>query len=82
MLKAYSILDTKAQIYNPPFYQRNAGEASRSFSKIVNDKQSLINQFPEDYTLVQIGAFDDETGLLVGETHVIIGNGSQFIAKP
>jgi len=77
MLKVYSIFDSKAGIFNPPFYQKNAGEASRSFSKIVNEPKSLINEFPEDYVLIEIGTFDDEKGIIEPSNHVTVGTASQ-----
>lgn len=75
---AFSIYDTKAEIFNPPFYQRNAGEAARSFSKIVNESNSLLNQYPEDYVLIQIGSFNDETGMLESCKPITIGTASQY----
>lgn len=76
---AYSIHDTKSETFNPPFYQKNAGEAIRSFTKIVNDKNSVLNEFPEDYVLVEIGQWDDEKGLLMSGDHKILGTASQYI---
>lgn len=78
MLKVYSIYDSKAKVFNPPFYQKNAGEAARSFTKIVNDQQGLINEFPEDYILMEIGTFNDETGLIEGQAHLAVGTGTQY----
>lgn len=78
-LGMFSIYDTKSQVYNPPFYQKNAGEASRSFSKICQDPQTLINQFPEDFVLQQIGEFDDESGIVISHQPIVIGTASQHI---
>lgn len=57
-----SIYDTKGKTHNPPFFQRTVGEAERTFTKIVNDKNSIINQYPADFVLNWIGEFDDDNG--------------------
>ena len=62
VFKAYSIRDAKAEVFNPPFYKHTHGEAERDFKKLVNENNSFINQFPEDFDLYYIGQFDDNTG--------------------
>lgn len=77
----YSIQDSKSQTFNPPFYQKNTGEAIRTFTKLVNDPQSVLNQFPEDFILVRLGKFCDDSGEIIPDTQAIIGTASQYIAK-
>ena len=60
--KIYSIKDAKAEIYHLPFFQNTHGEAERSFSKTVNDPQTTLNQYPEDYDLWYLGEYDDAEG--------------------
>ena len=74
----FSIQDTKAQTFNPPFYQKNHAEAIRTFSKICNDDTSMLSQFPEDFILLHLGAFDDETGELIPTSPSNIGTASQY----
>lgn len=61
-LKAYSIRDTKGEIFHAPFYQPTYGLAERHFESAVNDPRSTINQFPEDFDLYYVGEYDDQTG--------------------
>lgn len=63
--KAFSIRDSKAEVYFPPFYQKTTGEAERSFAQLVNDPQTMVGKFPEDYDLYLIGEWNDQTGLLI-----------------
>lgn len=61
-LKIYSIRDTKAEVFHPPFFQKSHGEAERSFSELLRDEKSLIYKYPEDYDLYYLGNYDDQTG--------------------
>lgn len=62
-MRMYSIRDSKAEIFNMPFYKHTHGEAERDFQRLVNsDDQSNIKSFPEDYDLYYIGLYDDQTG--------------------
>lgn len=63
-MKLFSIYDHKAKAYGLPFYQRQSGEAIRSFSDLANDDKSNVCKHPEDYTLFLLGDFDELTGLM------------------
>lgn len=63
-LKVFSVRDQKASIFNAPFYAHTPGEAERNFTRLAKDSQSMINQFPEDYDLYELGTYDDQTGLV------------------
>lgn len=63
-LKVFSVRDSKAGVYNTPFFQHQIGEAERTFRKLVNDNQSMISQFPDDYDLYYLGDYDDQTGVI------------------
>jgi len=62
-LKAFSVRDSKAEVYGQPFYGNTHGHAERSFSQLVNDKTSQPGQYPEDFDLYHIGEYDDQTGI-------------------
>lgn len=61
---AYSVFDTKALIYNQPFFAPTDGAAIRLFSDLVNDNNTTVGRHPADYVLYAIGAYDDGKGLL------------------
>lgn len=63
-LFAMSILDNRADVYNTPFFSRGLGEAERNFQELCNDPKSMVNKYPDDYSLYLIGEFDDQTGKL------------------
>lgn len=65
-LKAFTIRDTKGEVYNTPFFQKTHGEAERSFKSLLHDNQSMVAKYPEDYDLYYIGEYDDQSGQLLG----------------
>lgn len=57
-----SIRDQQLAAYGRPWYAPTTGSAIRSFQDEANNPDSMIHKHPEDYELVQLGTFDDETG--------------------
>lgn len=60
--KVFAIRDTKAEAFHQPFFTKTVSEAERSFHQLVNDPQSLVAKYPEDYDLYMIGSYDTNTG--------------------
>lgn len=60
--KLMSVWDAAVENYSPPYCVRAIGEALRSFTQEANNPKSRISQSPKDYTLFQLGEFDDERG--------------------
>lgn len=63
--KVFAVYDSLARVFFPPFYVSHEAQARRSFMAIANDKESAISQHPQDFTLFEIGEFDDELGALI-----------------
>lgn len=66
--KVYSVFDSKVKVFDPPFLMRNAAEALRSFNLAVNhesNKNGKIATFPADYTLFEIGEWNDLNGTMI-----------------
>ena len=62
ILKAFSIRDSKGEIYHPPFYKPTHGLAEREFQDLTKDDKSQVNKHPEDFDLFHIGEYDDQSG--------------------
>ena len=93
-LRMYSVYDSKAECFGTPFFMGSRGLAVRAFTDLVNDVKSSINRHPEDYTLFEIGSFDDNkavfeplfapeslgiaTGFLLKEKEVVSVEGTPF----
>lgn len=63
-LKAFTIRDQKAEIFNTPFFQKTHGEAERSFRELCQDTKSMVSKYPDDFDLYYIGTYNDITGLI------------------
>lgn len=62
--KIYSVYDAKAETFTPPFFQHREGMALRTFKDCICDKGHTFGMHPEDYTLFDLGEYDDETGTI------------------
>lgn len=81
-LKLFSIYDTKALAYLPPFFLPQRGQAMRTFGDCCNDKSHAFGAHPEDYTLFYLGTFDDTTARFVLEPAPhSLGKGSEFVRE-
>ena len=63
----YIVYDSKTELYDKPTFAPNNGTMIRSFTDVANNKQHPIGQHPEDYTLFNIGSYDEETGTITQE---------------
>lgn len=81
MLNAFTIRDSAAEAYMRPFFAQSPGAAIRSFSDLVNDPEHPIGQHPEDYTLFQIGEFEELSGVLEVYEPRSLGNGIQYVKR-
>lgn len=62
MLKGiYAIKDELTEFFNP-IICANDDDALRTFSTIVNDKNSTIGLSPKDYSIWKIGEYNSMTG--------------------
>lgn len=80
-LNIYAIRDVKISAFSQPFYSQTHGSALRAFSDHVNDNGSAANKHPEDYELYHLGDFDDQVGIINGQTPVHIGNALEYKEK-
>lgn len=77
--KAFAVYDSKAKFFDKPIYLRNSAEAIRAFETEANSGKSAISQYPADFTLFEVGEYDDETGLLTSEkAHINLGCALQY----
>lgn len=61
-LKVLCVYDSKAQSYATPMFFRSLGEALRAWDDESNRQDSMIHRHPEDYSLMELGEYDDQTG--------------------
>lgn len=81
ILFVFSVEDTRAGMFSPPFMMRSNGEALRAFSELANDKKTSVGQHPTEFRLVRLCTFDDELGLFDGQEKLQLGLASDFVAQ-
>ena len=60
--RIFTVYDKKAAAYLIPYYAKTIGMGERLFMDAVNAKDSDFSRHPGDYTLFELGFYDDETG--------------------
>jgi len=71
--KVHAIYDDKTGIYTRPFLSITTGEAVRDFKQSANDPNHKIGIHAADFTLFEIGTYDDATGGFESERHINLG---------
>jgi hypothetical protein len=75
----YTIHDSKADAYLPPFFLHSDGMATRSFQDCITDKEHNFGKHPQDYTLFKIGTFNDKTSEIEYLSPIKnLGNGVEY----
>ncbi len=59
---AFTVYDSKAEVFAKPFFEVTRGSAIRAFSDAVNEPGHVFNKHADDFTLYECGAFDDALG--------------------
>lgn len=74
-MNVYSVKDTKARSFSPPFFQLNHTTALRAFALEVNraDPQNVVYNNPDDFEIYFVGTFDPDTGVITGQEPDLIG---------
>lgn len=58
-MKIYSIYDSKAEAYLQPIFCPTNAVAIRTFSSAIAEENHAFNLNAEDYTLFEIGTYDE-----------------------
>lgn len=78
-MKLFSVHDSKAEAYLQPIYFKSTGEAIRAFQTTCNDEKSQFNQYPSDFTLVELGSWDELTAKIITHDQPrILTNASEY----
>lgn len=80
--KIYAVFDTAVGAYMQPFFLRSKGEAIRGWLDAVNDDKTQFNKHPKDFTLFEIGEYDEETGNVQGyPAKIACGTALELLSK-
>lgn len=76
--RCFSVYDAKTAYFQPPFFSPTIPSGVRMFQRLVNDPGSMVYSYPQDFSLMFVGEFDDTTGQLRAVTPEIVATGSQM----
>lgn len=80
-LKIYTIYDSAAEAWLPPFFRPTAAMAQRDFANNCQIPDHSFTIAPGDYTLYEIGSFDDQSAVIEPQTPTRLMNGLEAIKK-
>lgn len=63
ILKAFSVYDSKADVFGAPFLMKKQAEALRAWATVTEEKETAYSKHPADYTLFEMGEYDDNSGI-------------------
>ena len=76
----YSFEDVKVQVFHSPMVLLNDNDARRLLADVVADGSTPISKHPEDFRLVRLGEFNDNSGLLSSlATPEFIANATEYV---
>ena len=75
----YSILDTIAKVYAPPFLAFNDQHAMRILEELASDPSSQIHKWPVAFQLFRIGEFSETAGCIIPEDPTNICNATSVM---
>lgn len=78
-LTMFAVFDRQVGAYLQPFFMRAQGEALRAFTASVNDPSTGFFKNPEDYSLCELGSFDDNTGVMTAHAPVCVAQAASVI---
>lgn len=83
LLNAYTLYDSKALTYSPPFYCTAHGAAVRMVMDLAADPNTSVGRHPADFTLYCVGMFNDAVGgLLPSDSREHISDVLPLVPKP
>lgn len=62
ILKVVAVQDARSGFFMRPSFGNHLGSILRDWESVVNDPQSQMNKYPEDFALYELGEYDDISG--------------------
>lgn len=79
-MRIYAVLDCKAEAYLQPIFAPTNAVAKRIFIEAALDQNHNFHKYAADYTLFEIGKFDEETANITAIPPNNLGNALQLTA--
>lgn len=82
-MKLFAMLDIKANHYLQPFTETSTIAALRGFEVAVNEGKSTFNRFPDDFCLMELADFDQNSGQITPYTSPMnLGSARSVLKNP
>lgn len=76
--RVFTIYDEKSEAYLQPFFLDTTGQAIRAITDCVADTNHQFNKHPADYTLFELGTYDDSSGTFTLDQKKMLGSLVEF----
>lgn len=81
-LKVFTVYDSAARAYIPPFFMAETAQAQRTFGDCASTPDHAFCKYPNDFCLYEVGEFDDATGVLIPyKEHTNLGLAASYQVK-
>lgn len=81
-MKIFSVYDEKAEAFINPLFTHTTGLAIRGFTEAANDPQNNLAKHPGDFTLFEIGTWDEGKGVVTMlDAKISLGTALQYVSK-
>jgi hypothetical protein len=78
---AYAVRDEALNAFLPPMFVRHESQIVRYCADAVNERDGEWAKHPGDYSLFEVGSYDDVTGLLSGLSELDL-DGAAIVLPP
>ncbi len=80
IIKMFAVYDSKAECFLPPFFFNSTGLACRYFTAQANNESSQLCTYAADFTLFEIGNYNDKNALVETISHHNLGTALSYKA--
>lgn len=81
ILKIFAVYDAAIGAYMAPHFLHSRGQALRAFLDMASDPNSQIGKHSADFTLFELGEYDDSNGSFSCALPVPLGNALELLPK-
>lgn len=79
----FSTYDSKAKTFSAPFTMLTIGMAIRGFEEAAKNPETMLNRYPNDFSLYEIGTYDDSNATFQPTNPInLLSIASEFVKKP
>jgi len=77
----FAVFDKKANIYQNFFFSRSIADAIRSFTTAVNDPNTQLNQYSDDFELYKVCEIKDDTAIVSNAEITALGLARTYLKQ-